>query len=106
MFWLPPLRTSSQLAHHVAAEAIDDPLAGERHQLHVARLSRLETHRGAGGNIEPHAARFLALEFQRRIGLEEMIMRADLDRTVARIGDGERHRLAAGIEFDLAVLDE
>src|SRR4030081_3214212 len=35
-----------------------------------------------------------------------MVVRADLDRPVAGIGDGERHRLAAGIEFDLAVLDE
>ena len=35
-----------------------------------------------------------------------MVVRADLDRTVAGIGDRERHRLAAGIEFDLAVLDE
>ena len=54
----------------------------------------------------PHAAGFLAVEFQRRIGLEEMVVRTDLDRAVAGVGDGERHGLAAGIELDLAVLDE
>src|SRR5262249_56130985 len=51
-------------------------------------------------------ARLLALEVQRRIGLEEMIVRADLDRPVAGVGHRQRHGLAAGIELDLAVLDE
>src|SRR5262245_65864588 len=35
-----------------------------------------------------------------------MIMRADLDRPVAGVGDRQRDRLATGIELDLAVLDE
>src|SRR5439155_23504794 len=97
---------ASQFTHHLAAKTVDDALAGERYQLHVAGLSRLEPHRGAGRDIEPHAARLLAVEFKGRIGLEEVVMRADLDRSVAGVGDRERHRLAAGIEFDLAVLDE
>src|SRR4029077_5714261 len=80
--------------------------AGERDELHLAGLAGLEPHRGAGRNVEPHAAGLLALELQRRVGLEEMVVRADLDRTVAGIGDRERHGLAAGIELDLAVLDE
>jgi hypothetical protein len=33
-------------------------------------------------------------------------MRADLDRTIARVGNRQLHGLAAGIELDLAVLDE
>src|SRR5262249_17338655 len=97
---------ASEFSHHVLAEAVDRSLAGERHQRHLARLSRLETHGGAGGDVESHAARLFAIEFQRRVGLEEMIMRADLDRPVAAVGDGQRHRLAAGIGLDLAVLDE
>src|SRR5262249_56817085 len=72
----------------------------------LARLPRFKAHRGAGGDIEPHAARLFAIEFQRRIGLEEMVVRADLDRPIAGIGDRQRHRLATGIELDLAVLDE
>src|ERR1700754_3684100 len=88
----------SKLPHHVAAEAVDGALAGERYELHLAGLARLKAHGGAGSDIEPHAARLLAIEFQRRIGLEEMIVRADLDRPVASIGDGERDRLATGIE--------
>src|SRR5712671_328024 len=106
MIWLRLLRTWSQLPHHVATKTIDDTLARERHELHVAGLAGLEPHRRAGGDIEPHAAGFLAVEFQRRVGFEEMVMRADLDRAIAGIGDRQRHRLAAGIEFDLTVLDE
>src|SRR5260370_27527695 len=103
---LQPLPTCSQLALHLAAKSVDHALARERDQLHVAGLAGLEAHRGAGGDIEPHAARLLAVELQRRIGLEEMVVRADLDRPVAGIGDRQRHRLAAGVELDFAVLDE
>src|SRR5438132_1059447 len=96
----------SQFALHVATKTVDHAFAGECDQLHVAGLAGLEAHRGAGGDIEAHAAGFFAVEFQRRIGLEEMVVRADLDRAVAAIGDRQRRGLAAGIEFDLAVLDE
>src|SRR4029077_13229336 len=80
-------RPSSQLPHHLATETVDGTLARERHEPYLARLPRLEPHRRAGGDIEPHAARLFAVKFQRRIGLEEMIVRADLDRTIAGIGD-------------------
>ena len=60
----------------------------------------------ASGDIEAHATSIFAIELQRRVGLEEVVMRADLDRTVAGIGDGDLHRLAASIELDLAALDE
>src|SRR3974390_895351 len=103
-YWLPEY--VSQLPHHLAAEAVDRALARERHELHLASLPGLEPHRRAGGDIEPHAARFFAVEFQRRIGLEEMVVRADLDRTIAGIGHRQRHGLAARIEVDLSVLDE
>src|SRR6266480_1386510 len=101
-----PASIASQLAHHVAAKTVDDAFPGERDELHVAGLAGLEADGGAGGDVEAHAAGFPALEFQRRVGFEEMVVRADLDRTVAGIGDRERHGLAAGIEFDFAVLDE
>src|SRR5215469_10813445 len=96
----------SKLSHHVLAEAVHRALAGERDQRDLAGLPGLEAHRGARRDVEPHAARLLAIELQRRIGLEEMIVRADLDRPVAGVGDGERHGLATGVEGDLAGLDE
>src|SRR5262245_24869101 len=71
---------ASELSHHVLPEPVDHALAGERNERDLACLPRFKAHRGAGGDIEPHAARLLAVEFQRRIGLEEVIVRADLDR--------------------------
>src|SRR5579872_7115817 len=96
----------SQPSHHVLAETVDRALAGERDERDLARLARLETNRRARGNVEPHTARSSAVELQRRVGFEEMVMRANLDRAVAGIGDGNRRRLAPGVERDLAVLDE
>src|SRR6516225_4496122 len=97
---------ASEFSHHVLPEPVDRALAGERNERDLARLPGFEAHRGAGGDIEPHAARLLAVEFQRRIGLEEMIMRADLDRPIAGIGDRQAQRLAAGVDLDLVVFDE
>src|SRR6516164_2808535 len=96
----------SQLPHHLAAKAVDRAFAGQHHESHLAGLARLEAYRGAGRDVEPHAARLLAIELQRRIGLEEVVVRADLDRPIAAVGDRQGHGLTAGIELDLAVLDE
>src|ERR1700722_8263819 len=106
MISLRPACPCSQLPHPCAAKTVDGPLSRQRDEMHLAGLSRFEPHGGAGGDVEAHAARFLAIEFQRWIGLEEMIVRADLDRAVTGIGDRERDRLAASIELDIAVLDE
>src|SRR5437899_1457746 len=95
-----------QFPHHLLTKAVDRALARKRDQRDLARLAWLEAHRRAGRDIEPHAARLLAVEFQRRIGLEEMVVRADLDRPVAGIGDRDLGGLAAGVELDLAILDE
>ena len=45
--------------------------------------------------FEPEAARRRAIEAQRRVGLEEVVVRADLDRPVAGVRDLHRDRLAA-----------
>src|SRR5579883_2083538 len=97
---VPPLK----LAADLGVEAVDGAPARIGHQAHGPGLPGLEPHRGSGRDVEPVPARLLALELERRIGLEEMIVRADLDRPVAGVGDVERDRLAAGIELDFAVL--
>jgi hypothetical protein len=91
-----------QRAGDDAAEAMHDAVAGEWHQPHRAGLPRLEAHGSAGGDVEPVAARQRAVEDQRRVGLEEMIVAADLDRPVAAVGDRQLERRSAGIELDVA----
>src|SRR5215831_16876931 len=95
-----------QLPRDAALEAVDAALAAVRHQGDLASLAGLETHRGAGRDVEPHAARLVALEAQRLVGLKEVIVRADLDRPVAGVGDLERDAGRALVEDDLAGLDE
>ena len=85
-----------------ARNPVDHARAAERDQPHLARLARLEPDRGAGGDVEPHPARRRAVEVERRVGLGEMIVRADLHRPVAGVGDGQRDRLAVGVQRDLA----
>src|SRR4051812_2330711 len=70
------LSVRSQLPHHVAAEAVDGLLAGHGDELDVAGLAGFEADRRAGGDVEAHAAGLLAVELQRRVGLEEMVVRA------------------------------
>jgi hypothetical protein len=73
--------------------------------LHAARLTGFEAHRGTGGDVEPEAARGDAVEGQRGIGLGKVVMRTDLDRPVAGIGDAQPDRSTTGVELDLAGLD-
>jgi hypothetical protein len=49
-----------------------------------------------GGDVEAHAAGGGAVEAQRRVGLEEVVVAAHLDRPVAGVGDaqGDRRRPA------------
>ena len=84
-------------AHHsfpitCLAEAVDLALARERHQPDLARLAGLEAHGRAGGDVEAVAARLGAVELQGRVGLGEVVVRADLDRPVAGVGDRQRDR--------------
>src|SRR5262249_37515994 len=72
----------------------------------VARLARLKTNGSSRRNVEPHTARLLAVELQRRICFEEMIVRADLNRPVAGVCDRQRDSLAALVEFNITLLDE
>src|SRR5262245_34246084 len=98
-----PEVASVQVAHNGLAEAEYTAAAGEWHQVDFAGLARLEAHRRAGSDIEAAAARLGAVELQGRVGLGEVVMRADLDRPVAGVGHGEGDGSAPGVELDVAV---
>src|SRR6266852_3000313 len=94
----------SERASDLVVEAVHDSRAAVSDEAHLARLARLEAHRGAGGDVEAEAPRLVALEAERRVGLEEMVMRAHLDRPVARIGDLKLDGRTARVQFDLGRL--
>src|SRR6056297_419072 len=91
---------ASEIAHYLLPEPVDLAIADHRYQRYFAGLARFEAHGRTGRDVEAHAARLLALEGEAGIGLVEMVMRADLDRAIALVGDRERHHLAPGIELD------
>src|SRR5260370_15244669 len=62
-YYMPIVRYS-QWPHHLLAEGVDLPLAGEGDQRDVPGLPRLEPHRRAGPNAESHAAGLGAVEWQ------------------------------------------
>src|SRR5439155_19554054 len=81
-----------QRAVDAAAEADDAAGAGVGDEPHLTGLARLEPGRGPGRDIEAAAAHLVAVEPQRSVRLVKMIVRTDLDRSVAGIGDGQRDR--------------
>ena len=85
-----------------AGKADDAARPGIGDKPHLARLPRLEAGRGSGRDVEAEAPRLFAIELQRTIGLVEMVVRADLDRPVAGIGDDQGHDRPADVHFDLA----
>src|SRR5215469_13445716 len=97
---------SVEFAHDVLAETVNLALPGKRDERHLSRLSRFEPYRRAGRNIESHAAGLRAIEGQRRIGLEEMVVRTYLDRSIPGIGHREGERGSIRVEDNIAVLSE
>ena len=75
--------------HHAAA--------GECHQRDFLLFARFEARSRAGSDIQPHAAGLGAIEVQRRVDLEEVIMAAHLNGPVAGVFDQKRHSLPACI---------
>src|SRR3989344_3043817 len=94
-----------EVAHYPAGKAEHAAMASQIDQFHIAALPGFETHRSAGRDIQAHTARCAALKGQRIVGLEEVVMRADLDGPVAAVGHAQADRATAGIKLDFAVLD-
>jgi hypothetical protein len=65
-----------------------------------------KAHRGARGYVEPESPRCRTIERERRVRLEEVIVRADLHGPVAAVRHGDFHRLATSVDLDVAVVDE
>src|SRR5687768_11955510 len=87
-----------QLAADLGVEAVDGPATGIGDEGHLASLAGLEADGGAGRNVEAEAAGLLAVEGEGRVRFVEMVVRADLDRPVAGIGDLEGDGGAALVE--------
>ena len=79
---------------------MDHPVSSIGDEPDRPRLARLEPHRCARRYIQAETARSRAIEIERVVGFEEVIVGTDLHRTVAGIGNVNRFRLASGVQRD------
>src|SRR5689334_12611823 len=70
--------------------AANNRVAANTDEIHSFAFAGLETNGRSSGNIQAHAVGFAAIKTQRRVRFDEMIMAADLNRTIAKVGDGKR----------------
>jgi len=75
--------------------------SAERHECDLFLFARLEADANTSRHIEPHAARFLPVEFQCRIDFKKMIVATYLNGAVAAVADKESHFGAAHIGFNI-----
>src|SRR5215471_3973992 len=80
---------TSQLPHHLLAKAPHLAFTCERHQRDFARLARLEAHGRAGWDVEPMPTRRGSVELQGSVGLGEVIVGTQLDRSITAVCHGE-----------------
>jgi len=77
------------------------PAIGDKPDL--AALTGFKPHRSTGGDIQPHPMGGSAVKAEAGICLGKVVMRPDLHRTVAGIGDHQRHSLGPDIQGDVAI---
>ena len=83
-----------------AVQTPDLSPSAEWDQRDLLFLTRLETDCGAGRDVEAHPVRSRALEGEGAVHFEEMEMRADLNRSITRVGDDEIDDGAADVCLD------
>jgi hypothetical protein len=68
--------------------------------LNLAALAWLEADRGTTRNVEAESERSRPVERQGTVNLEEVVMSADLDRTIAGVYDFDLLGFAPGVDLD------
>lgn len=74
-------------------------LTGERDQLHLALVARLEAHGITRRDIQPEAARCGPVKAQRCVRLKEVVVTPNLNGAIARVGHFQNKRGKAKIRL-------
>ena len=85
----------TRVATYERVETYDAAFASVGYSLHILAVARLEANGRSGGDVQMHSEGRLAVEIQKSVYLEEVIVRSDLNRSIARIADGKTHRIAS-----------
>src|SRR4029077_13019369 len=87
-----------QWSHHRFVEAINQACARVRDQPNFTRLAWLEAHSCSRRNVQAISKSRLSIESESCVRLGEMIVTADLDRSVARVRHSDRDRRSTPIK--------
>src|SRR5260370_9721030 len=79
-----------QSSHNCPIEAVNHPCAAVGNQPHVTGLAWLKAHGRSRGNVQPIPKSGISIKGESRVGLGEMIMTPNLDRSVACVCDFKR----------------
>ena len=91
-----------QCAHDRLVEAVNQATAGERDQPNFTGQTGLETHSRSSRNVQAMSKSSLPVEGESRVAFSKMIVAADLDRSVACIGNRKRNICPILVQNDLA----
>lgn len=80
--------------------ALDDPVASDVDKGDRLGVARLEAHRGTGGDVEAHAIGCDAVKGQGGVGLDKVVVAADLDGAIAAARDAQAQAVAVLVELD------
>src|ERR1700756_519871 len=86
------LNAIGQVSHDSLVEAINQACPSVGDERNFPGLARLEADGRSRRNVESIPKRNLSVKGESRIGLSEMIMTADLDRSVASVRHCDRNR--------------
>src|SRR6185437_2515506 len=75
----------SQPAIHEIIESDHALLPAELDEVHLPLVAGLDPYRQAAGDVEMHAHSLRPIEVERAVDFEEVVVRSDLNRPVARI---------------------
>jgi hypothetical protein len=86
--------------------SIDSSLAAKRDEVHFLFFAGFEADGRSGGDIEAHAARGGAVEFESGVHFEKMIVTADLNGTVASVANYQGTYRPAGVQFNFRTIEQ
>src|SRR5579859_5812577 len=75
----------------------NDSAARNFNQIHCFSFTRLKTDGGSRWNVEPFSVSLSAIESKRRIGFNEMVMAADLNRAISQVRDRQGRTFATRV---------
>lgn len=104
--WQAEFKSGIEVPCDLAAQPGNHACPRQRHQGHLSIDARLEAHRSSRRHVQPETTRRRPIKLQRRIRLRKVKVRADLNRSIARIHDGQHKNFAPSIQLQRTITND